>query len=107
VENLLENAIHYTPDNGNVRITLGQSDGEITVHVQDTGAGIEKDELPHIFDRFYRSAESRKDQTGHSGLGLAIAKRILELHERPIAVTSEPGSGTTFSFHLPIAAERL
>jgi two-component system OmpR family sensor kinase len=102
LENLIENAIHYTPQGGSIRLVLAPDKGEISVQVSDTGRGIPEQELPHIFDRFYQRDKSRKGDGGHSGLGLAITKRILELHNRPIEVSSRPGSGTTFSFQLPI-----
>ena len=73
----------------------------IEVRVEDTGAGIPAKDLHHIFDRFYRVNKSRADDGAESGLGLAIAKRILELHESAIEVESTPGAGTAFSFHLP------
>ena len=77
--------------------------GDISVQVSDSGEGIPTEALPFVFDRFYQLDKSRKKEEGHSGLGLAIAKKILELHDRSIEVTSHPGSGTTFSFHIPIA----
>lgn len=73
-----------------------------TVTVNDTGCGIPEDELPRIFDRFYRGDKSRKDGTGHAGLGLAIVKRILELHGSDIQVQSTVTAGTSFAFALPV-----
>jgi len=101
-ENLLQNAIHYTPRGGSIRLVLTPERGNISVQLSDTGQGIPKEALPHIFSRFYQLDKSRKGAEGHSGLGLAIAKKILELHDRSIEVTSRPGSGTTFIFHLPV-----
>ena len=101
LENLIENAINYTPGGGSVRITLGSEGDEISAQVSDTGVGIPATELSRVFDRFYRSAKDQKNSQ-HSGLGLAITKRILELHNRSISAKSEEGSGTTFSFTLPI-----
>jgi len=102
LENLIENAIHYTPQGGSISLLLAPDKGDISVQVSDTGRGIPAQELPHIFNRFYQLDRSRKGNGGHSGLGLAITKRILELHDRPIEVSSRLGSGTTFSFQLPI-----
>jgi two-component system OmpR family sensor kinase len=101
-ENLLQNAIHYTPQGGAIRLVLTPEKEDISVQVSDTGQGIPEEALPHIFNRFYQLEKSRKGEEGHSGLGLAIAKKILELHDRSIEVTSRPGSGTTFIFHLPV-----
>ncbi|MBI4189017.1 MAG: HAMP domain-containing histidine kinase [Betaproteobacteria bacterium] len=99
--NLIENALRYTPSGGTIRITLAPSAQHVTVQVSDTGRGIEKHDLPRVFDRFYRGEKSREDYSGNAGLGLAIAKRVLKLHRSSIAVSSEPGVGTTFSFTLP------
>jgi two-component system OmpR family sensor kinase len=101
IENLLENALNYTPQGGSVSFSLTPEGENILVKVSDTGHGIPEDQMRHIFDRFYQLERRRGDEEGHSGLGLAIAKKILDLHERPIMVTSSPGSGTSFSFHLP------
>jgi len=101
IENLLENAVRHTPAGGSIRLTLSPQNTDIAVGVSDTGCGIPGEDLPFIFDRFYRSENTRTGQTGYSGLGLAIARRILEMHNKPIRVESEPGSGTTFTFLLP------
>jgi two-component system OmpR family sensor kinase len=100
LENLLENAIHYTPQGGSISIALTPERESISVKVSDTGRGIPEEELPYIFNRFYQLDKSRKGEEGHSGLGLAITKRILELHNRSIGVTSSLGSGTCFTFQL-------
>ena len=83
------------------QLTLSPQDADIAVGVSDTGCGIPGEDLPHIFDRFYRMEKTQSGKTGYSGLGLAIARRILELHDKPIRVESTPGSGTTFTFLLP------
>ena len=101
IENLLENAVRHTPPGGSIRLTLSPQNADIAVGVSDTGCGIPGDDLPFIFDRFYQREKTRTDQTGTSGLGLAIARRVLELHNKPIRVESTPGSGTTFTFLLP------
>ena len=100
--NLIENAIHNTPQGGSVRLLLSPQHGNVAVQVSDTGRGIPTEDLSHIFNRFYQLEKSRKSELGHSGLGLAITKKILELHDRTIDVVSTLGSGTTFSFQLPV-----
>jgi signal transduction histidine kinase len=101
LENLIENAIHYTGQGGSVRLVLTPEGEDISVQLSDTGRGIPKEELPHVFNRFYQLEKSRNGESRHSGLGLAIAKRIIELHGKAIGITSTQGVGTTFSFHLP------
>jgi len=104
LENLIENAIKYTPQGGRIRLSLFPRPGCIAARVSDTGVGIPEHEVPHIFERFYRVEKSRGEGPGGTGLGLAIARRILELHGSPIEVESKPGRGTSFSFELPTAA---
>ncbi|MGL4609094.1 MAG: ATP-binding protein [Trueperaceae bacterium] len=104
--NLIENALRYTPTGGEVRLELRNYNmrnynNGVQVRVVDTGQGIAADELPYIFERFYR-ARGNDEKTG-SGLGLAIVKRILELHGEEIKVSSVLQRGTTFSFHVPAA----
>jgi two-component system OmpR family sensor kinase len=101
IENLLENALRYTPAGGSIRLTLSRKNEDVSFHISDTGCGIPEEDLPHIFDRFYQRDQTQKGKTGYSGLGLAIAKRILELHNKPIHVESTSGFGTTFTFLLP------
>jgi two-component system OmpR family sensor kinase len=102
LENLIENAIQNTPSGGAVSLMLTPQNEDIVIQVSDTGCGIAAEELAHIFNRFYQLDKSRKSEQGHSGLGLAITKKILELHDRSINVVSALGSGTTFSFQLPV-----
>ena len=99
--NLLENALRYTPEGGRVTIRLMRQENQIAVRVADTGSGIPLKDLPHIFERFYR-VPHQADKPGCAGLGLAIAKRILELHGSIITVDSVLGKGTAFTFHLPV-----
>jgi len=101
IENLLENAVRHTPPGGSIRLTLSPQNSDIAVGVSDTGCGIPGEDLPLIFDRFYQREKTRTGKTGYSGLGLAIARRILELHNKSIIVESSAGSGTTFTFFLP------
>jgi signal transduction histidine kinase len=88
---------------GTITAVLTLQRQSIAVQVLDNGHGILPEDLPHIFDPFYRAGQGRQDTAGGVGLGLAIAKRILELHGNAIAVDSTVQTGTTFMFHLPIA----
>ena len=102
LSNLIENALSYTPEGGTVRVALEDAPGRVHVRVSDTGPGIPEEELPRIFERFYRVDKSRSPQgEGGTGLGLAIAQKILDLHGRSLDVESAVGEGTTFSFALP------
>ena len=99
ISNLVSNAIRHTPRGGTIRIS-GTLDGDVVeLVVSDTGSGIEPDLLPHVFERFSRSAS-----TGGSGLGLAIARGLVELHGGAIAASSAPGSGTRIQVRLPVVA---
>lgn len=99
--NLLTNALQYTPSGGQVIIGVSEAAGEVRVQVVDTGPGIDPENLPHVFDRFYRGDKSRARGTGGSGLGLAIVRSITELHGGRVEVQSSRGSGTSFVVHLP------
>ena len=99
-ENLIENALRYTPERGEITVALIPETDRITVWVTDTGCGIPQEELPHIFDRFYRV--EKHERSDGAGLGLAIAKRILELHGGSIRAESAVDRGTAFTFHLPV-----
>jgi predicted ATPase/signal transduction histidine kinase len=101
LENLIGNALQHTPAGGSVRLRIEPAAEGVRVAVADTGAGIAAADLPFVFDRYYRSAEARRLGAGGAGLGLAITKRILELHGAGIDVESERGRGTCFSFCLP------
>jgi signal transduction histidine kinase len=100
-ENLIDNALRYTPMGGAIHIEARHDQDRVSVRVCDTGTGIASEVVPHLFDRYYRRDRSRKDPNAGSGLGLIIAKRILELHGSDIAVTSVVNSGTTLTFTLP------
>jgi PAS domain S-box-containing protein len=101
--NLVENAIKYTPDSGTVTIRTLQNGSQAVVEVADTGIGIGADELPHIFDRFFRADEARSVDTPGTGLGLAIVKRIVDMHNGLLNVDSTPGKGSVFRVSLPLA----
>jgi two-component system phosphate regulon sensor histidine kinase PhoR len=98
--NLLENAIKYTPDGGTIRLGTEDSGEFIRVVIADTGIGIPFKDVPRIFERFYRVDEARTREQGGTGLGLAIVKHIVLLHGGTVAVTSEQGKGSLFSFTL-------
>ncbi len=101
--NLLGNALQYTPANGQVTVRARREGQEVAVVVQDSGIGIPAEHLPHIFERFYRVDKSRSRPGGGSGIGLTIAKHLVEAHGGRIWATSPgPGQGSTFSFTLPI-----
>lgn len=99
--NLLGNALKFTEEGGVIEVQVTRSRSEAVVKVIDSGAGIAPDHLPHIFDRFWHTARTRR---GGSGLGLAIARGVVEAHGGAISVESELGVGTTFSFTLPLDA---
>jgi predicted ATPase/signal transduction histidine kinase len=104
LDNLVGNALQHTPAGGHISVTVDVRDERLHVEVVDTGRGIPGAELPFIFDRHYRGADGRGAGTAGAGLGLAIAKRILELHGSTIQAASDCGAGTRFSFELPLAA---
>lgn len=101
-DNLIANALRHTPSGGEIFLAGESSDGQIQLQVQDNGSGIAPQDLSNIFDRSYRGDKSRQ-QTGESGLGLAITKSIIEIHHGTIAVDSQPGQGATFTIRLPTA----
>jgi two-component system phosphate regulon sensor histidine kinase PhoR len=95
--NLINNAIAYTPSEGTVSISLKNQKEQVFVKVADTGIGISEEELPRIFERFYRIDKARSRNSGGTGLGLAIVKHLVEAHHGTITVTSSQGKGTTFT----------
>jgi len=100
--NLYENALHYTPEHGTIKITTSVTEKQVIIEVQDSGIGIGRDDMPHIFDRFYRADPARSIERGGTGLGLAIVKRIVELHKGEIVVESDEGKGSLFRVLLPL-----
>jgi len=100
VDNLIGNAIKYTPAGGVIRVTTGGHNGHVTVAVRDTGRGIPAHELPHLFEKYRRVRD--KHRTEGTGLGLFIAKTIVEAHGGQIRVESAPGAGSTFTVLLPV-----
>src|SRR3989440_11151631 len=103
VDNLAENALKYAPG-AEQHWSVFQADGRAAIRLADTGPGISRQDLPHIFDRFYRGEKARDRSAGGSGLGLAIARSIVEAHQGTIEASSEPGQGATFTAWLPLAA---
>jgi two-component system phosphate regulon sensor histidine kinase PhoR len=100
ITNIVHNAIKFTPAGGKAVISTVTRDGSVVVSVSDTGIGISKEDLPHIFERFFKTDRSRL--SSGTGLGLAIAKHIVQAHGGTITVASEEGHGSTFSFSLPL-----
>ena len=107
LNNLIGNAIRHTPAHGEVKVTAWRTNSGVEVSVEDTGEGIRADDLPHIFDGFYRGEKSRSRATGGAGLGLAISRGIVQAHGGEIKVESEVGKGSRFTFHLPNQTLRL
>jgi heavy metal sensor kinase len=101
IDNLLSNAVDYNLEGGGIRISTANNQGIVTLIVTNTGAGIAAEDLPHIFERFYRADKVRTGNGGHSGLGLAITKAIVQAHGGDISVRSERGSRTTITVRLP------
>jgi signal transduction histidine kinase len=102
--NLLSNAFKFTDRGGTVELGVEGTDGEVTIRVKDSGAGIPPEQLPHIFEKFYQASNQAKAAARGTGLGLAIAREIVEAHGGTISVDSSVGVGTTFSITLPVRA---
>ena len=102
VTNLLTNAIHFNRDQGEVRLSAQSESGAVLLTVTDTGQGIPAEDIPHLFERFYRVDKSRSRVQGRNGLGLAICKAIVEAQGGTIELTSQIGVGSTFTVRLPL-----
>jgi signal transduction histidine kinase len=100
ISNLLDNAIKFTPSGGNVQIGARAEGDAVLIWVEDNGSGIDQEDLPHIFDRFYRG---RHSEAGGSGLGLSIARAIFEAHGGSVSVDSAPSQGSSFLITLPVS----
>jgi len=107
LSNLLDNSLKYTNNHGKIRIVATEKENSVEVNVEDNGKGIPEEELPFIFERFYRIDKSRARETGGTGLGLAIAKQIIKAHGGEIFVKSKIGVGTTVTFTLPKRKEGM
>ena len=105
VYNVIDNAIKYTPRGGEVRVELSRAGKRAVIRVEDTGIGIPQEDLPHIFDRFYRVDKARSRETGGTGLGLSIVRQIVLLHNGDIHAESEENKGTVFIIELPLIAK--
>ena len=101
LNNLIGNALRHTPAGGSIQLRARRTGKGVEVSVRDTGEGIRAEDLPHVFERFYRGEKSRNRGTGGAGLGLAIAQGIVRAHGGDIRVESEPGKGTQFTFTIP------
>ncbi len=101
LNNLIGNALRYTPEQGEVKVHAWRTGAGVEVTVSDSGEGIRAEDLPHIFESFYRGEKSRSRATGGAGLGLAISRGIVQAHGGEITVQSEPGNGSRFAFTLP------
>ena len=102
VYNIMDNAIKYTPEGGLIRVRLVRSGRDAILRITDNGPGIPKEDLPHIFDRFYRVDKARSRDTGGTGLGLSIVNQLVLMHGGSVSVQSEEGHGATFTVELPI-----
>jgi signal transduction histidine kinase len=104
LENLIRNALKFTPAGGNISLRLDKKQDAVGVAIEDTGCGIPEEDLEHVFDRFYRAENATQTRTNNSGLGLAIVRKILDLHGSRITVSSQVDRGTCFEFDLPTTA---
>ena len=100
--NLVENALRYTPAGGSIVMSLEKAPGEARLSVRDTGIGIPAEDVPFVFERFFRSDRARRAYSRGSGLGLSIARWIVEAHKGTLSVESEVGKGSVFTVHLPL-----
>lgn len=103
LENLVDNALHYTPIGGAVHVQLQRDETWVTIRIQDNGIGIPPEDLPNLFKRFFRARNAREIDPAGTGIGLAIVKRVVEQHQGSVEVASELGRGTTFTVKLPLA----
>jgi signal transduction histidine kinase len=103
MHNLLDNALWHTPENGRICVSVEQKGANLSVTVVDSGAGIKPEDLPHLFDRFYRTDNARSRDRGGTGLGLAIVRAIVEAHDGEVTVESAGfGNGSSIAFTLPL-----
>jgi heavy metal sensor kinase len=100
---LIDNSVKYTPANGQIRVGVRGNNGSAVIEVQDTGIGISAEDLPHIFERFYRADKARSRESGGAGLGLSIGQWIAKAHGGEITVQSSPGGGSVFRVRIPVS----
>ena len=100
--NLVENAVKYSPEGGHIEIAALREGRNAVITVTDDGPGIPAEDLPHIFDRFYRVDKARSRDTGGTGLGLSIVRQIVTLHQGTVTVDSVEGQGSVFRVELPL-----
>lgn len=105
IQNLLSNALRHTPDQGKVIIQVEQKEDILCISVRDTGSGIDLEQLPHVFNRFYRTDSARSRDKGGTGLGLAIVKAIVEAHEGSVTAVSDGVHGSQFNIFLPLVTK--
>jgi signal transduction histidine kinase len=101
--NLVSNSLRHTPAGGTIELRAERDGTDVAIAVRDTGSGISPDDLPHLFDRFWRGDRSRSREGHRTGLGLAIARQLTEAHGGAMKAASQPGDGTTITVRLPIA----
>src|SRR5207237_952132 len=101
LDNLVDNAIKYTPDGGQIRVRWQAEDGHVRLDVEDTGIGIPEADLPRVFERFYRVDKARSRELGGTGLGLAIVKHLAQALHGSVRAGRRVGQGTTFGGRLP------
>jgi signal transduction histidine kinase len=106
LNNLIGNAVKYTPDGGRVEVILEAGESWVQVSVKDTGLGISDEDQKHVFEKFYRSGDDDVQQIKGTGLGLAIAREVARLHGGDITLQSEVGAGSTFTVELPTNADK-
>src|SRR5258708_5077177 len=99
--NLIHNSIKFTPEGGRVCVELRRQAGNVEFKISDTGIGISETDQARVFERFFKADKSRTRSNGGSGLGLSIAKRIVDMHQGAIGIESKLGAGTTFTVTLP------
>ncbi|NQV50788.1 MAG: HAMP domain-containing histidine kinase, partial [Candidatus Marinimicrobia bacterium] len=103
IANLIRNASEFTPSGGRVTVSIKKRDESVSVSIEDTGQGISAEDIPYIFDRFYRGGKKTIEGSTSTGLGLTIASKMIEAHDQTLIVESELGKGTRFSFELPLS----
>lgn len=104
LDNLISNAIRYTPDGGRILLSAQVKESSLILKIQDDGGGITPGDLAHIFERFYRADQSRRSDTGESGLDLAIVKALVQAHHGQVRAESTLGEGTTMIIEVPLGA---